>query len=234
MCEFSPLTASFSPRAPSLDSCQMCLCLSMSAICSTVPRNACWGTGDSCVPHLAVGRGLSRLMAPGGWSVTDRSAVGLSSAETAGRATMRGCVPQHSLKPLPKPPRWVYITNHERISIDHRTFSSLLGFCGGWRGDSQGEMGSGLVAPSARINQTLPKVFSACGKKRYEHRFFQRFNRTGPTWCACVCRRLYAHAVSSLQGRMVLAVRSLLEQGVYGRPLVWLTHTAPSGRFRDK
>lgn len=47
------------------------------------------------------------------------------------------------------------------------------------------------------------------------------------------CRRLYAHAVSSVQGTMVLAVWSLLEQRVYGRPLVWLTHIAPSGRFGD-
>lgn len=98
-------------------------------------------------------------------------------------------------------------------------------------------MGSSLVSLSARVNQTLPKVFSACGKKRYEHRFFQHINRTGFTWCACVvssCRWLYAHAVSSVQGRMVLAVWSLLEQRVYGRPLVWLKHTAASGRFRDE
>lgn len=47
------------------------------------------------------------------------------------------------------------------------------------------------------------------------------------------CRRLYAHAVSSVQGRMVLAVWSLLEQRVYGKPLVWLTHIASSGRFGD-
>lgn len=47
------------------------------------------------------------------------------------------------------------------------------------------------------------------------------------------CRRLHAHAVSSVQSRMVLAVWSLLEQRVYGRPLVWLTHIASSGRFGD-
>lgn len=105
--------------APSLDSCQMCLWFSMSAISSMVLRNACWGTGDSCVPHLTVGRGLSHLMTPGGWSVTHRSAVGLSSAETAGRPTMRGCVPQHCPRPLLKPHRWVYTTNDERILTDH-------------------------------------------------------------------------------------------------------------------
>lgn len=32
---------------------------------------------------------------------------------------------------------------------------------------------------------------------------------------------------------MVLAVWSLLEQRVYGRSLVWLTHTASLGRFAD-
>lgn len=97
-------------------------------------------------------------------------------------------------------------------------------------------MGSSLIAPPAKINQTLPKVFSACGKKWYEHRFFQLFKQTGPSWCACVvslCRRLHAHAVSSVQGRMVLAVWRLVEPRVYGRPLVWLTIFTPSGRFGD-
>lgn len=96
--------------APSPDSCQMCLCLSMSGTSSMVLRNACWGAGDSCVPHLGVGRGLSHLITTGGWNVTDRSAVVLSFAETAGRATMRGCVQRHCLKPLLKAHRWVNLT----------------------------------------------------------------------------------------------------------------------------
>lgn len=108
---------------------QMCLCFSMSAISSMVLRNACWGTGDSCVPHLAVGRGLSHLMTPEGWSVTDRSAVGLSSAETAGRPTMRGCVPQHCPKPLLKPHRWVYTASNERISTEHEIVGNVIS-CG--------------------------------------------------------------------------------------------------------
>lgn len=103
----------FSLIAPSPDSCQMCLCLSMNGTSSMVLRNACWGAGDSCAPHLGVGRGLSHPMTAGGWSVTDRSAAVLSSAETAGRATMRVCVSQHSPKPLLKAHRWVYLTSQE-------------------------------------------------------------------------------------------------------------------------
>lgn len=62
-------------------------------------------------------------------------------------------------------------------------------------------MGSRLIAPPARINQTLPKVFSACGKKRYDcdQVFLQHFSQTGPTLCclplqaaACTCSVLCA------------------------------------------
>lgn len=46
--------------------------------------------------------------------------------------------------------------------------------------------------------------------------------------CAASCRWMYAHAVFSVSSRVVLAVSSSVEQRVYGRSLVWMTHTNTS------
>uniref|UniRef100_I3JJF6 Parkin RBR E3 ubiquitin protein ligase n=1 Tax=Oreochromis niloticus TaxID=8128 RepID=I3JJF6_ORENI len=81
----------------------------------------------------------------------------------------------------------------------HRGSSTGLRGRGG--GVAQGEMGASVSARHRRVDPALPNVFSSRGEKRW----------------------LYAHALPAVQGRVVLALWSPLEQRVYGKPLVRLS-----------